>query len=307
MEPKKRIALNRNFALFIAIGLLLAMLAYGSFLAEETGVGVGLGLFAVFAIAAPIVAMPWYYVFDPESVSIKYIFFPQERYLWKNICYVSVVDAVASGSEHSLFLYDFKLEGNVEGKLRRYMDGRISKSWRTKRLIEKYWDGTIEGYWHDEVQAVKKWWNKRVTKKQLQHKRHSIDEVVLMERQARASVRTWLEPFEAEARQYDLQVRTQYLYITEDYEESHSRPETAHTYTAVIDICRPNETDEDRMIILYTDMINVRLGKKAYRGVVNAQAEKEFKESFSEILTEIKQNGVEAFLELTVLNNRTAP
>lgn len=163
-EKSHKIALNRNFILFIVSGLLLVWLACVSCLNKEIAYGAGFGLFAVLLIAAPTVAMPWCYRFDPEGVSAKYFFFPQERYLWKNIHSIRVVDAISDGGRHLLFFYDYQIEGNVEGKLRRYMDGRISKTRRTKRLIKKYWDGTVEGYWHDEVQAAKKWWNKRIRK-----------------------------------------------------------------------------------------------------------------------------------------------
>lgn len=284
-------ALNRNFILFLVCGLFLALLCSSCFADGEVDLGIGLGVFALLLIAAPVIAMPWCYRFDPEGVSAIYICFPPERYLWKNIHMISVADAISDDDHSMLFFYDFKIEGNVEGKQRRYMNSRISKTRKTKHLIERYWDGTIEGYWHDEVQAVKTWWNKRTKKEQNQHKQYQIDEIVLMEREARASVRKWIELFVAEARQYDLEVRTQYLYITEDFEEYRSRPQSPHTYTAVISICRPNETNEDRMIIFYTDILHVRIGKKAYRGVVNLQAEDDLKLVFTEIMTQIKQQG----------------
>ena len=132
---------------------------------------------------------------------------------------------------------------------------------------------------------------------QNQKKQYQIDEIVLMEREARDSVRKWIERFVAEARQYDLEVRTQYLYITEDYEEHRSRPQSPHTYTAVISTCRPNETNEDRMIVFYTDILYVRIGKKSYRGVANLQAEDDLKLSFSEIMTEIKQQGFDTYVK----------
>lgn len=290
-------ALNRNMILFWAAGLLCAGISYAAFVEKEIGVGLGFGIFAALLIVAPMVGMPWCYCFDPKGVSLKYIFLSEERYLWKNIHSVCVVQAISDNGRKSLFMRDLQISGNVEGKQRRYMDGRLCKNRRTKRLIEKYWDGTIEGYWHDEVQAVKKWWNKRSKNKQKQRLQHLTDEIVIMEREARASFRTWLEPFAAEAAQYDLEVQTQYLYITEDYEEHRSRPQTAHTYTAVTNICRPKETNEDRIIVLETELLRVRLGKNAYRGVVNLQAEEELKGAFTEVMKEIKANGFEAYIK----------
>ena len=296
-EKTHKTALNRNFILLLVCGLVLAILDSVAFEEGEIGLGIGIGCLVLLLIAAPVIAMPWGYCFDPEGISAKYIFFSQERYLWENIHSIRVVEAISDGGRSFIFFYDFKIDGYVEGKHRRYMDGRICKTRITKRLIEKYWDGTIEGYWHNEVQAAKRWWNKRTKKCQNQKKQYQIDEIVLMERKARASVRKWIERFVAEARQYDLEVRTQYLYITEDYEEYRSRPQSPHTYTAVISICHPNENNEDRMIIFYTDLLRVRIGKKAYRGVVNLQAEDELKLSFSEIIAEIKQQGFDTYVK----------
>lgn len=293
----RKIALNRNVNLCIVGGLFLALLARFSFLEGEIGLGLGFAFFALIMIVGPLIGMPICYIFDPEGVSLKYIFFPQERYLWENIYFIQVADPISDGGRKAIFMRDFKIQGDVEGKERRYMHGRICKTWRTKRLITKYWDGTIEGYWHDEVQAVKKWWHKRTHKAPEQAKHYKTDEIVAMERQARASIREWIELFVAQAKQYDLNVHTQYLYITEDYEEHRSRPQAPHTYTASIRIFPTGETDEDKMIIFYTDMIRVRLGKNAYRGVVNPQAEEDLKLAFTDIITQIRQKGYASYFQ----------
>lgn len=286
--------LNRNVILFIFVGLVCISFARFSFMENEIGAGIAMSFFAALALVVPLGFMPWGYCFDPEGVSIKYIFLTEERYLWKNVHAVSTVQAIADGGRHSLFLYDLQIDGNVEGKKRRYMDGRICKSGRNKRLIQKYWDGTVEGYWHDEVQAIKNW---RSKKKKKPHKLYSTDEIVILERSARASVRTWLEFPSAEAAQYDLAVRTEYLYMTEDDVEHRSRPQASHTYTAVTYISRPGETKEDRIVVFSTELIRVRLGKSAYRGVANVDAEKEFQTAWTEMMNQIKEKGFEVYLK----------
>lgn len=293
----KKIALNRNIILFILGSLFLALLAYFSFLEGEIGLGIAFAFFALMMLAGPLIGMPVCYIFDPEGVSLKYLFFPRERYLWKNIYFIQVANPISDNGKQAIFLRDYKIEGDVEGKNRRYMHGRICKTWRTKRLISKYWDGTLEGYWHDEVQEVKQWWHKRTKKAPEQPKQYKTDEIVAMERHARACVRQWIELFVTQAKQYDLDVRAQYLYITEDYEEHRSRPQESHIYTASISICPPSETDTDKMIIFYTDMIRVRLGKNAYRGVMNPQAEEDLKLAFTDIMTQIRQKGYASYFQ----------
>lgn len=161
-----KIALNRHLILFALIGLICIDFAQISFLEHEIGAGVAMAVFGALLLVVPVVFMPWWYRFDPQGVSIKYIFLSDERYLWKNVRSICVVEAISDNGRQSLFWRDFRLDGKVEGKKRRYMDSRICKNRRTKRLIKQYWNGTIKGYWHDEVQAVKKWNNQHCKRKQ---------------------------------------------------------------------------------------------------------------------------------------------
>ena len=47
------------------------------------------------------------------------------------------------------------------------MNGYIRKTFRTKYLLEKYWDGTITGYLFEDV---KNWINKRKKRKKSKKK-----------------------------------------------------------------------------------------------------------------------------------------
>jgi hypothetical protein len=104
-----------------------------------------------------------------------------------------------------------------------------------------------------------------------------------------------LEPFVAQAKHYDLEIKTKHLYITKDFEELNSRPQKGYTYTLLAEIARFGETDENRIVVVSVDLLYVRLGKTAYRGVQNVHAKKELDDIFSDVLNEIGKNGIEAY------------
>jgi len=170
------------------------------------------------------------------------------------------------------------------------MTGNIRKTFRTKRLLEKYWDGTITGYLFESFQERKR-------KKQAEITAHLTDEVVPIEQEVRTQTREWLAPFIAQARLYDLNIKAKYLFITKDFEELKARPKEGYTYTLVAEIAHFGEKDKNRIVEVSVDLVYVRLGKKSYRGVKNPHIQEEFQTTFTEVLNEIYKNGIEAYCE----------
>ena len=105
----------------------------------------------------------------------------------------------------------------------------------------------------------------------------------------RARVREWLPPFAAQAKQQDIELKTEYLYITKDFDELKSRPKEGYTYTLTIEIAHPNETNEDHIYVVSVDLLYVRLGKTAYRGVTNEHAEEELRLTLDEGLKTVSK------------------
>ena len=169
----------------------------------------------------------------------------------------------------------------------------MRKSFRTKRLLEQYWDGEIEGlFWKD----AKKWLDKRREKKQGTKREYAVDEIVLMEQEIQTKAEGWLAPCQQKAQEYGLALKTEYVYITDDFEEFKSRPKEGYIYTLLVTVSLPGETDESRMVELSVDLIYVRLGKRAYRGVENEMAQEELNE-LGAMLEEIHKDGIEAYCE----------
>ena len=103
-------------------------------------------------------------------------------------------------------------------------------------------------------------------------------------------------PFQQKAQEYGLALKTEYVYITEDFEELKSRPKEGYTYTLLIRISLPEETDDNRTVEFYWHLIYVRLGKRAYRGVENEMAQEELNE-LGAMLDEIHQEGIDVYCE----------
>ena len=165
MKKRKQIAFNRLFNFFIILGLIVAWIAVEMFMDNDIAWGIGAGVVALLAMVIPSIFTPYYYAFDEDGVSLCYIFLPVERYLWKNVYAVEVEDnSLATGSLFMFFFCEnvFAIKGRNADKHRFYMQGYIRRSIRTKRLLEKYWGGTITGYVFEDL---KEWFRKRKSKK----------------------------------------------------------------------------------------------------------------------------------------------
>ena len=277
------------FTIFLLLGVLFVWGLFYLLLVEEA--------FSAFcclgmvAFLGGTVFLPCCYLFDSKGVTIVYLFLPNERYLWSDVHRISI-DYGGDTHDIPFFTTVFEIDGRTEGKKRPYMEGHICKSMRTKRLIEKYWDGEVEGYFFE---GARKWWNRRAEKKMRTVKQHFSEEIVPMEREARAVVREVLAPIVEQAACHGFALRVKYIYMTSGGEEHTSRPKAGYSYTAVIEIAHEGETDPERIVQDSITLLRVRLGKNAYRGVKNESAKTELKESVSSLLQDILQNGIDIY------------
>ncbi len=291
---KRQIALNKLFNILIISGVVCGIGTYLLALEGELLFAILCAVFGLALILGAAVATPACYLFDEEGVSFCYVLRLNERYLWSNVHSINE-EYIATGKSSAIDVFYasvFKIEGQVEGKERPYMKGHMRKSFRTKYLLKKYWDGRIEGGFFD---GIIEWARKRRMKNTGEVKEYLTDEVGHMEYNVRLKAEEWLKPFFAQAEQFGLELRSEYLYVTDDFEEYENRPDGEYTYVMRVEIARPNDTDENRMLYLWADLLYVRLGKDAYRGVENKKALKEFGLEFSETFNEIKEIGFEEY------------
>ena len=139
---RKHYAINIWFFYLIAIGIFAAWASFMSYRIEESALCI-LSAFASFIVWVNLIFIPFGYSFDKNGVSIHYVFYKKESYLWKNI------KNIREGYSHMLPEFDFmprttyEIEGKPEGGEKKYMIGKIMKYPATKRFIKKYW-GEIE-------------------------------------------------------------------------------------------------------------------------------------------------------------------
>lgn len=297
---KREVAFNKLFNLFIIMGVGFVYGACVMFqddpeLGRAVGAGIVMLVIASLFILTPAVLMPVMYMFDEKGVTICFLFFPNERYLWENIASIEATDD-SSDSRHPIldffFSRMFEISGAVEGKERFYMRGEIRRSRRTKHLLEKYWDGKITGYFVDDIKA---WVNKRKGKK----KEKPIDsaKIATMEREQRAESKEWVKPYIAKAEEIGLTLDLKFIYVTKDMNESNSRPKKQYTYVAVVALAKVGEADTERVVEVSADLMKGYVCKKEYKGVKNKRAQEELTFYIEDTLKEIAKNGIEAYLE----------
>ncbi len=294
---KKQYALNKLFNFCILVGLFFGWGSIDFFLEGDIPWGLGFAIIALLFIVPASIFTPYCYAFDSEGVSFCYIFLPVERYLWDDIRDIKVTYNLDFSNDDIFdFLFDnvFGIRGTTVGPRKFYMNGHIRKTFRTKYLLEKYWDGEITGYTFERFQ---KWKRERKRQKQTDAQMYLTAEVIPMEQEARELTREWIKPYVTQAEQHNLYIKTNYYFVTKDFEELNSRPKEGYTYTLVAEIARFHEKDEDRIVVLSFDLVYVRLGKTAYRGVKNEHLQEEFQLTFSEVLNDIYKNGIEAYCD----------
>lgn len=292
LNGRKEIALNKLFNTSIVLGVFSVCVSVELFSYDKIIWGVICAILASLLLVLPMIFTPCCYIFDSEGVSFCYILIPNERFLWKDVYAVEVEDINPPYSHTYSITLDFFyasvfcLKCSDSIKRRFFENVHIRKSFRTKKLLRKYWDGTITGYFFDDA---KKWIKKKRAKKQAYVNAHFSDAIIKMEREIRADAREWLKPVLAQAKQNDLDVKMRYYYVTEDSSElkSRPRPEEGYTYFVDVEISHYNETDENKIIVVSADLLYVKFGKTAYRGIKNPKAKEELQIDFSDVLEKI--------------------
>lgn len=296
MKIKKKYALNKLFNICMVLGVFFGLVSWLLLQdGESFAMGIGMAVVALLFIVLPTFFTPYCYAFDSAGVSFLYVFVPTERYLWKDIHAVEAdYDNFGTYDIWDFFFSEvFHLIGKNLGKKRFYMKGNMRKSFRTKRLLEQYWDGEIEGlFWED----AKEWLSKRRGKKQAESKEYLTDEIAPMEREAQEKAEKWVAPFQQKAKEFGLALAIRYLYINDAFDELTSRPGGRYVYTLLATISLPGETNESRMVEFSVDLVFVRIGKGAYRGVENEMAQEELNE-LGAVLDEIHKEGIDIYCE----------
>ncbi len=284
MKKRREIALNKLFNFCVFIGVLCIWMSIEALIDGEIIFAVITRIVGVLFIVLPATFTPFCYSFDKDGVSLCYFFLPVERYVWNSVAEIEINNSRVHSLRHSVldlfldFLYGnvFSIKSTNDIKPRFYMKGNIRKSFRTKHLIKKYWDGTITGSVFDDI---KEWYNKRKTKKQKKIKAHFNDKIVPAERLARAKTREWIKPFVN-----GIDIKMKYFYNTKGLKYLKSRPKEDYTYIVVVEFISAGQPHENELVTNSVDLLKVKFNKRFYQGVENKTAEKEFRIVVSDLL-----------------------
>ena len=146
MKNKKEIALNKSFLLFVFIGAFILSLGCYIIIEKINAWSAGICIVGLLFLVGGMIKEPLCYGFDEEGITLYFVLYPKEIYLWKNIRRIKNKKDY-SGSKPILgmiFSNVYEISGKVEGKKRFFECGVVSKSLRTKKLLEKYWHKKIE-------------------------------------------------------------------------------------------------------------------------------------------------------------------
>ena len=121
--------------------------------------------------------------------------------------------------------------------------------------------------------------------------------MIAIENQARGKAKDIVAPYHNEAVQYGFEIRKRFVYVTEKHEELNGRPPQGYTYTMMLEVSRPGETDEDKIWCVDIELAYVRLGKNSYKGIENKHAAEEMEFWLRDALEGIRSGEIETWLE----------
>jgi len=140
---KKHIAFNTHLILCVVIFIILLVLCIGCVSADEIGLGIVFGIFALLPLFVFAIS-PLYFIFSDESVKIVYNFGLKEEIKWSDVRSISLTGSWI-GAGGSLPHYVISYPSNEKRLF--FMVGEIQKTRKTKKLIMEYYKKTIKSGW----------------------------------------------------------------------------------------------------------------------------------------------------------------
>ena len=139
MDNKKHIAINMHLWLPIVMFVVFIAISICCIIENEIGMTVGFLIVALLPIFAFLIS-PVYYIFSEESVTITYLWGQKEEIKWNSIRSITLYGSWISrggAPPHYHIAYP------TNKKRVFFINGDISKTRKTKRLIKKYYKKNI--------------------------------------------------------------------------------------------------------------------------------------------------------------------
>jgi len=315
MNSKKHRVLNGEL---ILAELLSSLLTYVFTVAafdknntkEDSILMLALACVGIASIVLCFVFMRHYHEFDADGVKVWYFGGKYQYVKWRNIRTIEIycVDLGRRGGAAIIilmlfFIYrKYKIKGKIENNLKLERDFIVSKSFRTTRYINQYWNGIIKGTF-----------NEKSTKKKLSKdldaaKVRKIEKTVMLV--ADKVIDEYREIFAS----LGVDLRKNYTYSYSDCSgESKTRPFGDYTYDVEVTM---HELHKDHNVNLsfVTELMEGQVGKNEYLGNESEGFEAILREELDYYVDEISRNGFKKcyenenidFAEAGVMKYKTA-
>lgn len=271
MKQKKHIVFPlRNMLMTLSSLLVGAMGLYTAIHepVDDAWVGYIMAVLFFFAGIFMFICFPFAYIFDCVGVKICYVGC-YEYAKWEDIRKIFTM-SWASGS--MLMVYCIS-PITPQKKHRFYMKGEINKSLLTRKYINLYWNGFIDG---------------KPTKKKGFVPPNS-DSITVMERDAKKNIREMLDSFKPAFSEYGIFLKASFFPKTAD------RPLEDYVFECEIEI--GDMTDEERRRYLSVPLIEVCCRKKGYEGKIVDGGTVAPEGKLNAILKALKNHGKKIFFE----------
>ena len=228
-----------------------------------------------------IIIHPKFYIGDEEGLTIWYLPFVKEYFKWSEIKRIKLK---ASGASSRFILLDllWKEYEIVPVKERRYKGSKyhsifhsseIFKSPLAVRMIQKYWDGSIE----DDSFS----WIKKPFAKEDKIVKYDFTEVKQKEKSARDTLKQIASKYISKAEMYGKTIDVSCTYFV-DVDDFNSRPKENYSYNAEVFV--EKENDEEKSFYINVELLFISYGKSKIKITENKKAFEEIEKRINEAI-----------------------
>lgn len=225
---------------------------------------------AVIVMIGYLILSPHFFVFDEKGVRIYYILGLKKSATWENIRHIRKWFAPTRRSLQTVYEIS-----PMEGRALFFMDNYVNKTWYIRRVIEHYWDGTIE----DDSFFARMRRNRSAPRSTVRAESE--------ERAVKTAVHDVLKRYRKEYESVGVM-----LNVSVSYDGEEKRPASNYDYTATLILKGQNNEQIENIDI---SVLRVIRGKKEYRPIHLKSALDEVEEILKEELAILKKVGCDEF------------
>ena len=277
---RKNFALDYRIVFYTILGVFVGALMCFSIKDKDNGMALLFGGFTLL-IMFGIIIHPKFYIGDEEGLTIWYLPFVKEYFKWSEIKRIKLK---ASGASSRFILLDllWKEYEIVPVKERRYKGSKyhsifhsseIFKSPLAVRMIQKYWDGSIE----DDSFS----WIKKPFAKEDKIVKYDFTEVKQKEKSARDTLKQIASKYISKAEMYGKTIDVSCTYFV-DVDDFNSRPKENYSYNAEVFV--EKENDEEKSFYINVELLFISYGKSKIKITENKKAFEEIEKRINEAI-----------------------